>query len=151
MITHDELTIQQVAEATGLSVHTLRYYERIGLIHSIERAENTHRRYTQADIGWIAFLTKLRSTGMSIHLMQRYAELTREGDQTLAERVSLLKAHRRDVQAHMDEVLDHLSRISTKIDYYEARLEEQQFGPDACIAPIPQQAELEHPQPRASA
>jgi DNA-binding transcriptional MerR regulator len=150
MINHEELTIQQVAEATGLSVHTLRYYERIGLIHSIERAENTHRRYTQGDIGWIAFLTKLRSTGMSIQQMQRYAELTREGDHTLADRVALLKAHRREVQAHMDEVLDHLKRISVKIDYYEARLEEHQTGPDGCLNPAPPQPELEHPRARSA-
>ena len=149
MITHDELTIQQVAEATGLSAHTLRYYERIGLIHSIERAENTHRRYTQSDIGWIAFLTKLRSTGMSIQQMQRYAELTREGDHTLADRVALLKTHRREVQEHMDEVLNHLQRISTKIDYYEAKLEEKQLGPDGCLNPAPPQPALEHPRLRA--
>lgn len=148
MITQDELTIQQVAEATGLSAHTLRYYERIGLIHSIERAENTHRRYTQSDIGWIVFLTRLRSTGMSIQPMQRYAELTREGDHTLADRVALLKTHRRDAQMRMDEVLDHLQRISTKIDYYEARLEEHQTGPDGCLNPAPPQPALEPAQAR---
>jgi DNA-binding transcriptional MerR regulator len=74
---NNTLTIRDVAEATGLSVHTLRYYERIGLIHPIDREENTHRRYSEDDVGWIDFLTKLRAIGMSIQQMQAYAELQR--------------------------------------------------------------------------
>jgi DNA-binding transcriptional MerR regulator len=59
-IQKDKLTIQEVAQATGLTPHTLRYYERIGLIHPINREENTRRRYTADDVGWIDFLLKLR-------------------------------------------------------------------------------------------
>ena len=108
---NDRLTIQQVAERTGLSVHTLRYYERVGLIHPIDRMENTHRRYSVDDIGWIEFLLKLRATGMSIQQMQAYAELQRQGDETLPERLEMLKAHRRRVEAHMDELREHLNLI----------------------------------------
>jgi DNA-binding transcriptional MerR regulator len=96
---HDEkLTIQQVSEATGLTAHTLRYYERIGLIHPIERERNTHRRYTMNDVGWVDFLNKLRATGMSIQQMQAYAALQRLGDVTLAQRVEMLKEHRDAVE-----------------------------------------------------
>jgi DNA-binding transcriptional MerR regulator len=102
-IQKDRLTIQEVAHATGLSAHTLRYYERVGLIHPIGREENTHRRYTPDDVGWIDFLTKLRATGMSIKDMQKYAELQRRGDETLPERVEMLKSLRDRVEAHMDE------------------------------------------------
>ncbi len=115
----DVYTIQQVAEATGLSVHTLRYYERIGLIHSIGRAENSHRRYSDDDIGWINFLNKLRATGMSIQEMQRYAELQRLGDETLPERLEILKALRQRVETHIDELYEHLKIIRYKIDNYE--------------------------------
>src|SRR5690606_38983841 len=87
IIMNEGLTIQQVAEATQLSEHTLRYYERIGLIHPISRADNGHRRYSPDDIGWIDFLTKLRAAGMTIQQMQAYAELQRRGDETLPERV----------------------------------------------------------------
>lgn len=121
----ERLSIQQVAEATGLSVHTLRYYERIGLIHSIDRARNTHRRYTEDDIWWIDFLTKLRATGMSIQQMQDYAELQREGDITLPERLEMLKAHGREVEAHMAELRENLRIIRSKIDYYQAVVDEQ--------------------------
>jgi DNA-binding transcriptional MerR regulator len=112
------LTIQEVAESTGLSVHTLRYYERIGLIHPIDRAGNTHRRYTTDDIGWIEFLMKLRATGMSIHDMQVYAELQRQGDATLPQRLEMLQALQRDVEARIDELHEHLKLIRYKVEVY---------------------------------
>jgi DNA-binding transcriptional MerR regulator len=115
----DKLTIQEVTEATGLSAHTLRYYERIGLIHPIEREENTRRRYTSDDLGWIDFLLKLRATGMSIRDMQRYAELQRQGDETLPERVEMLKVLRDNVEAHIDELNEHLKLIYYKIEIYQ--------------------------------
>ena len=114
----DKLTIQDVAGATGLSPHTLRYYERIGLIHPIDREENTRRLYTEDDVGWIDFLLKLRATGMSIKQMQRYAELQRQGDATLPERVEMLKSLRRQVEAHMSELNENLKLICYKIEIY---------------------------------
>lgn len=130
MDTQDErLTIQQVALATGLSVYTLRYYERIGLIHPIGRAENTHRRYTTDDIGWINFLNKLRATGMSIQGMQDYAELQRRGDETLPERIAMLKALRHKVELRMEELREHMGVLNYKIDLYEQIVSEQVAEP----------------------
>lgn len=114
----ESLTIKQAAEATGLSVHTLRYYEGLGLIHPIDRAGNTHRRYTREDIGWIQFLLKLRATGMSIQDMQTYAELQRQGDETLQQRVAMLKALEREVEAHIAELSGHLDLIRYKVALY---------------------------------
>lgn len=119
------LTIQQVAEATGLSEYTLRYYERIGLIHPINRAENRHRRYGDDDIGWIDFLNKLRATGMTIQQMQEYATLQRQGDVTLPQRVEMLKALRCQVEARMDELREHMKLLDYKVESYEAVIEEQ--------------------------
>ncbi|MBZ0295425.1 MAG: MerR family transcriptional regulator [Anaerolineae bacterium] len=118
MTQNDNLTIKQVAEVTGLSEHTLRYYERIGLIHSIDRADNTHRRYSQDDIGWIDFLMKLRATGMSIQDMRIYAQLQRQGDRTLPERVEMLKTLQQKLETHIDELNQHLDLIRYKIEYY---------------------------------
>ena len=123
----DKLTIQEVSKATGLSAHALRYYERVGLIHPIEREENTRRRYSADDVGWIHFLLKLRATGMSIKEMQRYAELQRQGDETLPERIELLKALRDKVEAHMDELNEHLKLIYYKIDIYQKIVAEKEF------------------------
>ena len=124
-IQKDKLTIQEVSQATGLSAHTLRYYERIGLIHPINREENTRRCYTADDVGWIDFLMKLRATGMSIKDMQRYAELQRLGDATLPERVEMLKSLRDKVESHIEEMNEHLKLIYYKIDYYQKVVEEQ--------------------------
>jgi DNA-binding transcriptional MerR regulator len=124
-IQKDKLTIQEAAEATGLSAHTLRYYERIGLIHPINREENTRRRYTVNDVGWIDFLLKLRATGMSIKDMQRYAELQRMGNETLPERVEMLKRLRDHVESHIEEMNEHLKLIHYKIDYYSKVAKEQ--------------------------
>jgi DNA-binding transcriptional MerR regulator len=126
-IQKDRLTIQEVAEATGLSAHTLRYYERVGLIHPIDREQNTHRRYTPDDVGWIDFLTKLRATGMSIRDMQKYAELQRRGDETLAERVEMLKSLRDKVEAHMEELNEHLKLIYYKIELYQKIVTEKEL------------------------
>src|SRR6187401_2514588 len=122
-IQKDRLTIQEVSETTGLSAHTLRYYERIGLIHPIEREENTRRLYTEDDVGWIDFLLKLRATGMSIKDMQRYAELQRMGDGTLPERLEMLKTLRLHVESHIEEMNEHLKLIHYKIDYYSKVVE----------------------------
>ncbi|MBN1312350.1 MAG: MerR family transcriptional regulator [Anaerolineae bacterium] len=112
------LTIQQVADKTGLSEHTLRYYERIGLIESIDRADNGHRRYSDVDVGWIEFLKCLRATGMPVMQMKAYADLTRVGDHTIEARLELLKEHRRAVLAQIEEMQAYLSVVDYKIDYY---------------------------------
>ena len=126
-IQKDQLTIQEVARVTGLSTYTLRYYERIGLIHPIDRKENTRRCYTMDDVGWIDFLLKLRATGMSIKDMQRYAELQRQGEETLPERVEMLKALRGNVEARINELNEHLNLVRYKIEIYTQMIEEKEL------------------------
>ena len=127
VIPKEKLTIQEVSEATGLSAHTLRYYERIGLIHPIEREENTRRLYTEEDLGWIDFLLKLRATGMSIKDMQKYAELQRQGDVTLPDRVQMLKSLQSKVEARMNELKEHLKLICYKIEIYQQIVTEKEL------------------------
>lgn len=124
---NDRLTIQEVARITGLSAHTLRYYERIGLIHPIRREENSHRHYTRDDVGWIEFLLKLRAIGMSIKDMRRYAELQRQGDVTLPERVEMLRSLRDTVEARIEELNEHLKLIYYKIEFYQKIVEEKEL------------------------
>lgn len=113
------LTIQQVAVLTHLSEHTLRYYERIGLLDAVNRASSGHRRYSVQDMAWIEFLTRLRTTGMPIRKMQQFAALRRQGDPTVAERRRLLEVHRQEVQSKLDELQDNLSEIEQKIQHYK--------------------------------
>jgi DNA-binding transcriptional MerR regulator len=114
------MTIAQAAVATGLSVHTLRYYERIGLLDPVERRDNTHRRYTQEDLDWIGFLLKLKSTGLPVREMLRYAELRRQGNtlESVAERKAILQAHALSVQHRLAELQSNLAVLHWKIDMY---------------------------------
>jgi DNA-binding transcriptional MerR regulator len=115
-------TIQEVAEMTDVSAHTLRYYEKIGLLEPINRHENGHRRYAEADLGWIQFLKLLRATGMSIQQMQVFMAFARQGDSTIADRIEVLTEHRRSLAQHIAELQDHLAHLDHKIAYYNGIL-----------------------------
>ena len=114
------LSIAEAAEATGLTTHTLRYYERDGLLlDAVDRAPSGHRRYSEDDLGWIRMVTRLRSTGMPIREVRQYADLVRAGDGNEAERLQLLVAHRDRVRLQLAEVATHLDAIEYKIGLYE--------------------------------
>jgi DNA-binding transcriptional MerR regulator len=113
------LSIAEAAERTGLSQHTLRYYERDGLmLGHVGRASSGHRRYTDRDLTWITMLTKLRATGMPIREVRAYADLVRAGGGNERERLQLLKAHRERVLAQLAAVQEHLGAIDYKIGLY---------------------------------
>lgn len=114
------MTIAQAAAATGLSVHTLRYYERIGLLDPVERRDNSHRRYTQEDLNWIAFLLKLKATGLPVRAMLRYAELRRLGNtmESVTERKAILLDHTLCVQHTLAELQSNLAVLQQKIALY---------------------------------
>ena len=120
------LTIQQAAAASGLSVHTLRYYERIGLIDPVPRQQNRHRVYRDEDLRWIEFLLKLRSTGMPIQQMLRYAELRRLGDhpESVSERKAMLERHTLTLEATLAELQRTVAIMHRKVAMY-TELEKQ--------------------------
>lgn len=118
----DGLTIADAARATGLSVHTLRYYERAGLIDGVDRAASGHRRYRESDLAWVETLRCLRATGMPIRRIRRYAELVRAGAGTEVERLELLEEHRAAVRAELEEVQAHLAFVERKIATYKERI-----------------------------
>ncbi|MEO8262899.1 MAG: MerR family transcriptional regulator [Pseudolysinimonas sp.] len=114
------LSISDVAADTGLTTSTLRYYEQAGLLRGqIDRASSSHRRYTDDDVRWVVFITKLRSTGMPIRDIRRYTELAREGDHTTPARLALLVSHRERVQAQLADMQRSLETIDFKIATYE--------------------------------
>lgn len=114
----DRYTISEVAAFTGLTAHTLRWYERIGLMPHVDRSHTGQRRFTNRDLDWLAFVGKLRLTGMPVAHMVRYAELLREGEHTFEERQELLEATRRDVKTRIAELQDTLAVLDYKIDFY---------------------------------
>lgn len=112
-----KLTIAEMADRTGVTAHTLRYYERIGLLQ-VARDASGHREYDAADYARIVFLTRLRMTGMPIRDLQRYVALVAEGDTTVPERLALLQAHREAIRAHLAELQFALDTVEYKITAY---------------------------------
>ena len=112
------LGIRDVARESGISAHTLRYYERIGLISDVARDDAGRRMYSEQDFGWITFLTKLRLTGMPIRQMIAYAEMVRQGDHTKEERAQMLEAHRRAVRERIQELEAMSDVLDRKISFY---------------------------------
>lgn len=110
-------TIAEVATKTGMSAHTLRYYERIGLLE-VGRQANGHRRFTEYDIHGVVFIGRLRATAMPIRKIQRYFALVDAGPSTEGDRLALLQSHRRAVRAHLNEVEEALGAIEHKIVHY---------------------------------
>lgn len=123
MVTETAYTISEAAEAAGVSAHTLRYYERVGLLPPIGRNSSSgHRSYSRRDIDWAIFLTRLRATGMSIRSMREYAKLQRIGEGTEADRLALLEAHRDSVRRRLNEIEGNLKLIELKISFYKQRM-----------------------------
>jgi DNA-binding transcriptional MerR regulator len=119
----EDLSIAEAARRTGVSAHTLRYYERAGLVVTpVDRTTGGRRRYHQLDLDWITICTKLRATGMPIKAIRRYAQLVCAGPGNEQERLALLEAHHADVTAKLAEIQDNLKTIDHKIDVYRGRL-----------------------------
>jgi DNA-binding transcriptional MerR regulator len=112
----------QVAEQTGFSLDTLRYYERIGLLDDIARNSGGQRVFTEDDVAWLRILRCLRDTGMPIQRMVRYAELARGGDETVAERLEVLREHDRDIDDKIAHLRVEQEHIRAKIEYYRQDL-----------------------------
>ena len=112
-------TIQEVEKEMGLSIHTLRYYEKIGLLHPIRRGENGRRVYSEADLGWIYWLKLLRESGMPIRMMKRYVEITRAGDHTMSERCAILEEHRNHLREKIGTLHGYLERLDQKVEFYQ--------------------------------
>ena len=116
------LSIQDMANQCGVSVHTLRYYERIGLLGPIRRSANGHRQYSADDVGWVQLLVCLRETGMNIQDMLRFADVDGPNLSVAERRLALLEAHREAVRARQRTVEEHLQRIEGKLAYYRTEL-----------------------------
>lgn len=116
-------SIKEVSEKTGLSAHTLRYYEREGLLSGVERTSGGFRQYTDSDLEALWLVCCLKNTGMSLQEITRFVKLTREGDHTLRERVELLREHRNTVIARMNEMQEYLDKVTWKLNFYSEKLQ----------------------------
>ncbi len=119
------LSIKERAEATGVSAHTLRYYERVEILPPIPRASSGHRVYSEGHAEWVLFVKYLRATGMPIRRILHYTQLARLGDATVPERLQVLEDHRRSIERNLDELEACHQRITKKIAIYKEHIEQK--------------------------
>lgn len=110
-------SISEAAAVLGLSAHTLRYYERDGLLEPIARSVG-RRRYDETDLAWLRFIQRLRATGMPMRQIHEYARLRREGDSTLSARMTLLEAHLQLLSERERELAKHKQALDEKLEVY---------------------------------
>ena len=121
-------SIQEVSKKTGLTAHTLRYYEKEGLLSGVERTQGGFRQYTDEDLERLGLICCLKNTGMSIQEIARFVQLTHEGDHTLEERVELLRVHRERVLERMAEMQKHLDKVTWKLNFFTEKLRAYEAG-----------------------
>ena len=122
------LTVGEAAAKVGLSVHTLRWYEQEGLLSPVGRDSAGRRRYSEADLDWLVLLTRLRGTGMPVRDMRRYAELCRQGEETVGARLRLFEQHRERVLGRIADLNRDLEALEYKIKIYREAEEEYERG-----------------------
>lgn len=131
------LSIGQVAERTGLSVHALRFYEREGILaNPVRRDAGGRRVYSEDDVEWLTLCIILRASGMPLPAIRRYTELVRQGDGNEHERLALLRRHQADVTEQIARLAECLDLIRFKVGVYEDIIGESADGDLCALSPL---------------
>jgi len=120
------MTIAEICERFSLSHDTLRYYEKIGLIPTIQRKSSGIRDYSEEDCKWIEFIKCMRSAGLTIEFLSEYVRLFKEGDSTLDKRRNLLIDQREQLRVRMREMQETLDRLDRKVERYDTLVKEKE-------------------------
>ena len=115
-------SMKQVCEKTGLTAHTLRYYEKEGLLTEIGRTKGGLRAYNDTNLETLGLICCLKNTGMSLSEITRFIQLTQEGEHTLKERCEILRKHRQHVLDHMAETQKYLDKVTWKLNFFSEKL-----------------------------
>lgn len=115
-------SIGQVAKITGLTTHTLRYYDKFGILPSVGKNSAGLRRFTDDDLRWLNILECLKSTGLQLKDIKHYIDLSKQGDNSLQERYQIFLKQKKRVEEEMTKLKFNMEKINFKIKYYEAAL-----------------------------
>jgi len=116
-------TISEVAERIGLSAHTLRYYDKQGLLPFVDRNKLGNRNFKESDLEWLGVIICLKNSGMPVKKIRQYIDWGMEGDTTLQQRLEVFEAHKKMVAEKMAEMEQYMKKIDYKIWYYETAIE----------------------------
>ena len=111
-------SIGQVAKKTGLGVHTLRYYEKEGLLPFVRKSGSGLRIYSDSDIGWLGMIECLKGTGMTLKGIKQYIDWYIEGDSTLEQRLEMFKRQKVKLEEQLAELQKNMAKIDYKISLY---------------------------------
>lgn len=116
-------TIKQVSERTGLSPHVLRFYEREGLLAPVERSKSGIRCYSEDNLEWLGLVCCLKNTGMSLKQIKEFVDLSAKGKHTLKKRCDMLIEHKKSVEDQIQQMQEHLEKVSWKIEHFTRQYE----------------------------
>ncbi|PMM64370.1 MerR family transcriptional regulator [Vibrio splendidus] len=112
------MNVSEFSRLVGLSAHTLRYYEKIGLLKNVQRNSSGHRVYTKKDVTWIEFVKRLKDTAMPLDEILEYAKLRELGTESVSPRQVLLEQHQQNLRAHIEEQQKYMAALEEKISLY---------------------------------
>lgn len=118
-----DYSIKQVSCRTQLPTHTLRYYEKEGLLPFVKRSKGGVRRFSEDDLEWLGLICCLKSTGMPIRQIREFVELSVQGGETLKQRCEMLLEHKKSVEEQIGIMEKHLQKVTKKIEYFTAQYE----------------------------
>ena len=113
------MNMSEFSSLVGLSSHTIRYYEKIGLLKNIQRNSSGHRVYSLKDIKWIEFVIRLKETAMPLEEILEYARLREIGSSSVSQRQILLEQHQENLTTHIAQQQSHLAALEDKIKLYK--------------------------------
>jgi DNA-binding transcriptional MerR regulator len=119
------MSIGELSAASGLSTHTLRYYEKLGVLKPADRAASGHRQYRADAVAWLDFVLRLKVTGMPLAEIRKYAELRAGGQATLQPRLTMLELHRKRLVSNISELSENLTSLDSKMKTYRKWLKAQ--------------------------
>ncbi|HOV41668.1 MAG TPA: MerR family transcriptional regulator [Oscillospiraceae bacterium] len=112
-------TIKQAAEKTGLTEHTIRYYDKEGLLPLLERSQGGIRKFSERDIEWLGLICCLKNSGMPIEELREFMRLCLNGSKTCEERRKLLVKHKEHILSQMEQLKKSLDTLNYKIEHYK--------------------------------
>jgi len=121
----NSLSIKEVAQKFGISAHTIRYYDNMGLLPDMTRDEHGARVFTQEQQEWLGIVLCMRSTGLSVAGIRHYMELVEKGDSTLYERYQIIMEQKRRAEAERAEIDKKLDILARKQAAYEKLIAEK--------------------------
>ncbi|WP_288346192.1 MerR family transcriptional regulator [uncultured Pseudoalteromonas sp.] len=114
------MNVMEFSKRVGISPHTIRYYDKVGLFNETRRLPNGHRCFQNEDIVWLEFILRLKDTGMTIAEIHKYAELRKKGQKTIAKRQAMLCEHSIKLEQQIKTQQKHLEKLNDKINYYQS-------------------------------